>query len=152
ADITLVNKHNYHYQTTWLHESAAGTLHHDRVRMLISDVIDSNRVNLVYDTVVDIKKDENRIIMENDELEYDYLVIGLGFETATFGIKGLEENAFSITSIDTARKIREHMEYQFACYHNEEEERPELLNIVIGGAGFTGIEFVGEVAERIPEL
>src|SRR5699024_6980132 len=102
ADITLVNKHNYHYQTTWLHESAAGTLHHDRVRMLISDVINPRRVNLIYDTVVEVKPDDKRVILENDELEYDYLVVSLGFETATFGIKGLAENAFSIQSIDTA--------------------------------------------------
>ena len=32
ADIVLVNKNDYHYETTWLHEASAGTLHHDRVR------------------------------------------------------------------------------------------------------------------------
>ena len=35
ADITLVNNNDYHYQTTWLHENAAGTLHHDRTRIQI---------------------------------------------------------------------------------------------------------------------
>ncbi|HET7627969.1 MAG TPA: NAD(P)/FAD-dependent oxidoreductase [Bacillales bacterium] len=152
AHITLVNKHNYHYQTTWLHEAAAGTLHQDRVRMLISDVLDMNRVNLVVDTVVEIKPDENRVVLEKDELEYDYLVVSLGFETATFGITGLEENAFSITSIDSSRRIRDHIEYQFARYHDEDERKDELLTIVVGGAGFTGIEFVGELTARIPEL
>lgn len=151
AHITLVNKHNYHYQTTWLHEVAAGTIHQDRARMLISEVVDPKRVNLVYDTVVEIKKDENRVVLEKDELEYDYLVIGLGFESATFGIKGLKENAFSIRSINTCRQIRDHIEYQFARYHNE-GDRGELLTIIIGGAGFTGIEFAGEIAFRIPEL
>lgn len=152
AHITLVNKHNYHYQTTWLHEVAAGTIHQDRARMLINDVIDTKRIHFVVDTVVEIKKDENRVILENGELSYDYLVIGLGFESATFGIKGLEENAYAIRSVDTCRQIREHIEYQFACYHNEEEDRRELLTIVVGGAGFTGIEFVGELAARIPRL
>ncbi len=42
ADITLVNKHNYHYETTWLHEASAGTLHHDRCRYQIKDVINSS--------------------------------------------------------------------------------------------------------------
>lgn len=152
ADITLVNKHNYHYQTTWLHESAAGTLHQDRVRMMISDVIDPKKVNLVYDTVKEIKQDEQRVVLENSECEYDYLVVSLGFESATFGITGLAENAFSITSIDTARKIRDHIEYQFACYHNEKEERSDLLTIIVGGAGLSGIEFIGELTDRIPEL
>lgn len=152
ADITLVNKHNYHYQTTWLHEAAAGTIHQDRVRMLISDVVDTKRVNLVVDTVVEIKKDENRVILQNGELTYDYLVISLGFESATFGIKGLKENAFTIRSINTAREIREHIEYQFSRYHLEKENRDELLTIIIGGGGFSGIEFAGELAERMPEL
>lgn len=152
AHITLVNKHNYHYQTTWLHEVAAGTIHHDRARLLIRDVVDANRVNLVFDTVTEIKKDENRVILEHGELEYDYLVIGLGFETATFGISGLQEHAYSITDINSCREIREHIEYQFARYHARGDEEDELLTIIIGGAGFTGIEFVGEVAEKVPHL
>ncbi|WP_077622258.1 NAD(P)/FAD-dependent oxidoreductase [Sediminibacillus massiliensis] len=152
AEIVLVNKHNYHYQTTWLHELAAGTLDPNKVRMLISDVIDTSRVDLVHDTVVEIKKDENRVILENGELEYDYLVVGLGFEKATFGIKGMEENAFSIQSVDSSRLIREHIEYQFARYSSGEDTNEENLNIIVGGAGFTGIEFVGELAEQVPKL
>lgn len=152
ADITLVNKHNYHYQTTWLHEAAAGTIHHDRVRMKISDVIDTNKVKLVNDTVVEINKDDKRVILEDSELTYDYLVVSLGFETATFGIPGMKENAFSITSVDTSREIRDHLEYQFARYNNEDDKKDELLTIIVGGAGFTGIEFVGELAERVPKL
>ena len=152
ANVTLVNKHNYHYQTTWLHEGAAGTLHHDRIRIPIKDVIDQNKINFVQDAVVEIKREEKRVVLENDEISYDYLVVALGFESETFGIKGLKEHAFSIRSINSSRLIREHIEYTFAQYNNEEEKRDELLTIVVGGAGFTGIEFVGELANRIPEL
>ncbi|KGX86717.1 NAD(P)/FAD-dependent oxidoreductase [Pontibacillus litoralis] len=152
AEITLVNKHDYHYQTTWLHENAAGTLHHDRTRIKIADVVNLNRVNLVQDTVVAIEQDEKKIKLENGELTYDYLVVSLGFEAATFGIPGLLEHAFTIGNINSARLIRQHIEYNFARYNNEKEERPELLNIVVGGAGFTGIEYVGELVNKVPEL
>lgn len=152
ANITLVNKHDYHYQSTWLHESAAGTLHHDRTRITIKDVINTKKVNFVQDTVVTIKPEEKKVILENDELTYDILVVSLGFEAATFGIKGLEENAFMIESLNTSRLIREHIEYNFAMYHNEKEKNQARLNIVVGGAGFTGMEFVGELANRVPEL
>ena len=47
ADIVLVNKNDYHYETTWLHEASAGTLHHDRVRYDIRDVIDRNKVEFI---------------------------------------------------------------------------------------------------------
>ncbi|WP_138419932.1 NAD(P)/FAD-dependent oxidoreductase [Aquibacillus sediminis] len=152
AEITLVNKHNYHYQTTWLHEVAAGTINQNRSRIMISDVIDKNRVNLIHDTVVKINKNDQRIVLENDEIDYDYLVIGLGFEKATFGIPGMDEHAFSIVSVDSSRMIREHIEYQFARYKVEEAENDHLLTIIVGGGGFTGIEFIGELAEKVPQL
>lgn len=152
AHITLVNKHDYHYEATWLHENAAGTLHHDRSRVAIKDIIHSGKVNFVQDTVISIKPDEKKVILENQELAYDYLVVALGFEAATFGIPGLEENAFTIGSINQARLIKEHIEYNFALYNNEADKKPERLNIVVGGGGFTGIEFLGEIANRVPEL
>lgn len=42
------------------------------------------------------------------------------------------------------------MEASFAKY--ADEKRDELVTIVVGGAGFTGIEYVGELANRVPEL
>lgn len=152
AEIILVNKHNYHYQTTWLHEVAAGTINHNQARIMISDVINPNRVRLVYDDVQEVKKEEKKVIMENSELSYDYLVISLGFVTNTFGIKGMEENAFFIQDIDGCQLIRDHIEYQFAKYKNDPDSKDSDLNILVGGGGFTGIELVGELAERVPQL
>ncbi|MGP1908657.1 NAD(P)/FAD-dependent oxidoreductase [Metabacillus sp. JX24] len=152
ADLTLVNKNDYHYETTWLHEASAGTLHHDKARYQVKDVIDNSRVKFVKDTVVSINKDEKKIVLSNGELEYDYLVVSLGSHPETFGIKGLKEYAFGITNINAARQLREHIEYQFATYNTEEVKRDQRLAIVVGGAGFTGIEFLGELANRVPEL
>src|SRR5690625_1504645 len=152
ADLVLVNKHNYHYETTWLHEVAAGTINPNQARFMISDVVNPNRVRLIYDTVVEVNKEDQRVILENGEITYDYLVIALGFESNTFGIKGMEENAFAILDIDSSRLIREHLELQFAKYNSDEEVDESALTILVGGAGFTGIEFVGELAERVPQL
>lgn len=152
ADITLVNKHNYHYETTWMHEASAGTLHHDRCRYQIKDVINTSRVNFVQDTVKKIDKEGKKVVLETGELGYDYLVVALGSVPETFGISGLKEHAFSISNINSSRQLREHIEYQFATYNTEAEKRPERLTIVVGGAGFTGIEFLGELGNRIPEL
>ncbi|HLS60738.1 MAG TPA: NAD(P)/FAD-dependent oxidoreductase [Virgibacillus sp.] len=152
AKITLVNKNDYHYQSTWLHEAAAGTLHHDRTRIDIKDVVNMSKVNFIQDTVVSIAPEQKKVIMENEELEYDVLVIGLGFEAATFGIPGLEEHAFKIGDINSSRVIREHIEYNFAMYNLEEDKKQARINLVVGGAGFTGMEFVGELANRVPEL
>lgn len=152
AEIVLVNKHDYHYETTWLHHAAAGTLHHDRVRFDINNLIDRNKVTFIQGTVVEIDTEKNKVLFENDEISYDYLVVALGGESETYGIKGLKENSFAIVSVNAARKIRNHIEYQFATYHTEGKKNEEKLTIVVGGAGFTGMEFLGELTDRIPKL
>ncbi|RWR06349.1 NAD(P)/FAD-dependent oxidoreductase [Siminovitchia fortis] len=151
ADIVLVNKNDYHYETTWLHEASAGTLTPDQVRYDIANVIDRSKVDFVKDTALKVDTEAKKVQLEKgDDLSYDYLVIALGGAPETFGIKGLDKYAFSITNVNTARQIREHIEYQFATY--KVDQKPERLTIVVGGAGFTGIEFLGELGNRIPEL
>lgn len=152
ADIVLVNKNDYHYETTWLHEASAGTLHHDRVRYDISSVIDRSKVDFVQATALKVDHQAKKVMLDNGELAYDYLVVALGGVPETFGITGLDTYAFSITNVNSARQIRDHIEYQFATYAVEEEKKSERLTIVVGGAGFTGIEFLGELGNRIPEL
>ncbi|MCF6092461.1 NAD(P)/FAD-dependent oxidoreductase [Microaerobacter geothermalis] len=152
AEITLVNKHDYHYITTHLHEPAAGTAHHERIKIDIKELIDEKKVNFIEGIVKEIKPDQNLVLLEDgQELSYDYLVIALGSEPETFGIKGLREHALSIRNIDSVRMIKEHIEYMFSKYNNE-PDCEECLTFVVGGAGFTGIEFVGELADRIPAL
>ena len=80
------------------------------------------------------------------------MVVGLGPESETFGIQGLKEYAFSISNLNSARKIQEHIEMQFATYYTTKEKKDSQLTIIVGGAGFTGIEFLGELTQRIPKL
>ena len=80
------------------------------------------------------------------------MVIGLGSESETFGIQGLKEYTFSISNLNSARRIREHIECQFATYHEAKENKDSQLTFVVGGAGLTGIEFLGELTHRIPKL
>ena len=153
AEVILVNQHPYHYFTTKLHEPAAGTRHHESARVLIEKVIDPRKVTFIQDRVKAIRPKIRSVYLENrqEALDYDYLVVGLGSAPETFGIRGLLENAFFISDIDSVRMIREHIEYMFAKYRNE-EQRDEYVTIVVGGAGFTGVEFVGELVDRMPSL
>lgn len=151
ADVTLVNKHDYHYITTHLHMPAAGTDKPENARVNITKLIDEFKIDFVKSTAVQIRTQEKKIVLEEGTLSYDYLVVGLGGEPETFGIPGLKEYALNIRSINSVRFIREHIEYQFAKFKRE-PSRTDLLTFIVGGAGFTGIEFVGELADRIPEL
>lgn len=152
ADITLINKNEYHYESTWLHEAAAGTLLPEQVRYDIKDVIDSVKTKFVQATVEAIDVAGKKVTTDNGVFTYDYLVIGLGFEGETFGIPGLDKYALSIANVKAARYIREHIEFQFATWSTEDVKDDSRLTIVVGGAGFTGIEFLGELGNRVPEL
>ncbi|EAD1456614.1 NAD(P)/FAD-dependent oxidoreductase [Listeria monocytogenes] len=151
AEIVLVNKNDYHHETTWLHEAAAGTIEPEKLMYPLDKVVNNTKTTFIQDTVVKINKDEKTVTLDaNGDISYDYLLIALGSEAETFGISGLKEYAFTITSVESVKKIRAHIEAQFAKWKTE--PRDELLTIIVGGAGFTGIEFLGELTNRIPEL
>lgn len=151
AEIVLVNKNDYHHETTWLHEAAAGTIEPEKLMYSIDKVVNKSKTTFIQDTVAKINKDEKTVTLTTKgEIAYDYLLIALGSEAETFGISGLKEYAHTITSVESVKKIRAHIEAQFAKWKSE--QRDELLTIIVGGAGFTGIEFLGELTNRIPEL
>ncbi|WP_252313616.1 NAD(P)/FAD-dependent oxidoreductase [Sinobaca sp. H24] len=153
ANVTLISKHDYHYQTTWLHEPAAGTMHPDRTRMNIKDVIDTTKIKFIQDEVVEIKPAENKVVLKNTgSAEYDYIVTGLGAVPETFGVEGVFEHAYSKWTLNGARQIKDHIEYMFSKYNNDSEPKEADLSFAVAGAGFTGMEFIGELSERIPEL
>ncbi|MEG0438065.1 NAD(P)/FAD-dependent oxidoreductase [Solibacillus cecembensis] len=151
VEIILVNKNDYHYETTWLHEVGAGTISPDKARYPIASVINSG-VKFVQATVESVDVNTKKVGTSAGEFTYDYLVFGLGFEGETFGIPGLKEHALALSNINTARQVREHIEYQFASWSLDEVKDDSKLTIIVGGAGFTGIEFLGELGNRVPEL
>ncbi|WP_252315301.1 NAD(P)/FAD-dependent oxidoreductase [Sinobaca sp. H24] len=153
ANVTLISKHDYHYQTTWLHEPAAGTLHPDRTRMNIKDVLDMTKIKFIQDEVVEIKPSENKVVLKNTgSADYDYIVTGLGAVPETFGVEGVFEHAYSKWTLNGARQIKDHIEFMFSKYNNDTAPKEADLAFAVAGAGFTGMEFIGELSERIPEL
>ncbi|MBB6450180.1 NADH dehydrogenase [Geomicrobium halophilum] len=153
AHITLVSKHSYHYLTTWLHEVGAGTLHHDNARMEIRKVLNPGKTNIVQDTVTGIHTEDKTVTLKSgDDLSYDYLIIGLGATAETFGAEGVYEHTYHAWTLDGAREMKDHIEFQFAQYPQQKEHKDKDLTFVVAGGGFTGIEFIGELSERLPEL
>lgn len=152
VDVTLINKNDYHYEATWLHEASAGTLNYEDALYPITNVIDRNKVNFVKAEVTKINKDDKTVETSNGIFEFDILVVALGFESETFGIEGMKEHALQIENINTSRRIAKHLEDRFANYASSKEKDENDLAILVGGAGFTGVELLGELTERIPEL
>jgi NADH dehydrogenase len=151
AEIILVNKHDYHQLITQLHEPAVGAKSDKDIIISLNSILGMKKIKFVKDIVEKINKEEKTVeLKQSGTLSYDYLVVALGSETEFFGIPGLKEHSFTMKSVNQARRIREHIEQCFANYN--EEKRDSLLTFVVGGAGFSGIELVGEMADKFPEL
>eukprot|EP00922_Rhytidocystis_sp_ex-Travisia-forbesii_P060976 GHVS01090451.1.p1 GENE.GHVS01090451.1~~GHVS01090451.1.p1 ORF type:complete len:607 (+),score=58.88 GHVS01090451.1:240-2060(+) len=88
------------------------------------------------------------------KLNYDYLVVAVGAESNTFGIKGVKEYAYFLKEVEHAQQIRKQVMDNFetaALPVTTPEERKRLLHFVIVGGGPTGIETAAEFADFIRE-
>jgi len=152
AEITLINKNDYHYEATWLHEASAGTISYEDLLYPVESVVNKDKVNFVKAEVTKIDRNAKKVETDAGIFDFDILVVSLGFESETFGIKGMKEHAFQIENVLTARKLSRHIEDKFANYASSKQKDDKDLAIIVGGAGFTGVEFLGELTDRIPEL
>ncbi|MCL6636988.1 MAG: NAD(P)/FAD-dependent oxidoreductase [Alicyclobacillus sp.] len=147
---TLINKNPYHYLTTLLHEAAGGRGDPMNYTVPIRQLLKKPSSRFVQDEVVKLDRDRRTVVGRHGEYPFDWLVVGVGWVPEYFGIPGLAEHSLVLRDIDTAIQIREHIEAQFASYL--QDPNPSRLRIVIGGAGLTGIELLGELVDWIPEL
>ncbi|MGZ4032219.1 MAG: NAD(P)/FAD-dependent oxidoreductase, partial [Tumebacillaceae bacterium] len=148
---TLVNKHDYHYFTTLMHETAGGrSERYEDYKADLTEILRADTSRIVVDTVQELRPQENKVVGEQGTYDYDYCVVALGNAPEYFGIPGMQENALVLRSLETSKQIHEHIEKQFASFKEDGDERK--LKIIVGGAGLTGIELCGELAETLPEL
>lgn len=150
VEITLINSNPYHTLLTELHEIAGHRTEKESVMVDLYSVFKATKVNVVRDTVANIDYKEQVLTSEKGSYKYDYLVLGCGAEPAFFGVEGVQENAFTIWSLKDALKIRTHIESVFEKAQGEKDvmKRKELLTIIVAGAGFTGVETVGELFDQ----
>lgn len=150
AEVTLISKHDYHYQTTLLHKVAIGTLSARKARIYIRKILDLNKVHFIKDKILSFEPEAKRVIGNGGVYEYDYLVIALGFRPDDFGIKGVKKYAHKLSSLNAALKLDKLIEYRFKEYCHT--KNADDLSVIVCGTGFTGIEFAAELASRLDEL
>ena len=147
--ITLIDKLPYHTLMTELHEVAGSRVEPESVQVDLRKIFHRSKVNIVTEEVQKIDVDNQKLITDFAEYQYDYLIIGTGSEPAFFGVPGVKEHGFTLWSMKDAIRIREHIENMFAKAAKERnaKKRQAMLTFVVAGAGFTGIELIGELVE-----
>ncbi|ETD26541.1 NAD(P)/FAD-dependent oxidoreductase [Helicobacter canis] len=150
ADITLISKHDYHYQTTLLHKVAIGTLSSRKARIFYRKILDPNKIRFIKDKIIELCPEENKVIGNGGVYEYDYLIIALGFRPDHLGVKGVGKNTYRLSSLNAALKLMKNIENKFKEYTHTKNVQD--LSVIVCGTGFTGIEFTAELATQLDEL
>lgn len=148
--VVLLDKHNYHTFQPLLYQVATGGLEAGSIAYPIRKVIQEYKdFYFRLTSVKEIDTPNQKIISEIGDLHYDYLVIATGSKTNYFGNKEIERNSMSMKTIPQSLNIRSLIleNFEQAVLTTNEADKNALINFVLVGAGPTGVELAGALAE-----
>lgn len=142
ADLIWISEHDYHLVLHETHRCIRDPSIQDKVAIPIGE-IKSPTTRFIQGRVTDLDPDDQAIELDDDStVAYDYALVTLGSQTAYYGIDGLAEHSLTLKSLDDALTIHDEIK---AAARGASPDDP--AQIVIGGAGLSGIQSAGEVAE-----
>ena len=156
VEVWLVNRENFSLFTPLLPEVCSGNL---EARHCVTALRAQLRRPSSWAVTAEVERidcDAKQVIViggdgDQHRLNYDSLVIALGGETATFGIKGITEYAVGMKTLADAFALRNRIieMLERADLEQDPDERRAQLSFVVGGAGFSGVETAGEVEDFV---
>lgn len=155
VNITLIDKNSFHTYLTELHEVAGGRVEASSIQYDLQRIFKKYpKVQLVTDKVLRIDYDKKEVIAAHQTLAFDYLLLAMGGEANDFGTPGVKEHAFTLWSIEAAERLHDHIMdvCKRAMVEHDAAKRRALLTFTVIGAGFTGIEMIGELIDWVPIL
>ena len=154
-DVTLIDRTNHHLFQPLLYQVATGILSPGLIAPALRRVVKKQRnTRTLLAEVVDIDVERKTVraatpTEQELDLPYDYLVVAGGATHAYFGHPEWAEHAPGMKSIEDARMLRSQIlgAYELAELATDEKERDAYLTFVVVGAGPTGVEISGQLAE-----
>ena len=148
--VTLIDKRNHHLFQPLLYQVATTTLTPSDIAAPIREVFrDQPNVSVLMDTVTGVNKEQQQVLLGDRALDYDYLVLATGARHSYFGRDDWAPYAPGLKRVEDATEIRRRVLTAFeqadACA--DADERSALMTFVVIGAGPTGVEMAGAIAE-----
>lgn len=113
----------------------------------LAEIFAGMSVDILIDSVTGIDRSKRTVsTASGNALDYDGLILSLGVKTNYFGIKGLDQYAYGIKSLQDAEKLKHHLHQQLI-----DEHEPDM-NYVIIGAGPTGVELAAALPGYIKKI
>jgi len=151
VDVILIDRRNFHLFQPLLYQVATGSLSPGEIAAPLRGVLSKQKnAQVLLGEAADIDPDEKRVILRDGAtVGYDSLIVSTGSQTSYYGNDAWREWAPSLKSVEEATAIRHKILYAFECAErsNSEEEASAWLTFVIVGAGATGLELAGALAE-----
>jgi NADH dehydrogenase len=150
AAVTLVDRQNHHLFQPLLYQVATAGLSAPEIAQPIRSILSECRNLTVFmDTVKEISLKEQKVVLGEQTLKYDYLLMALGSVTTYFGHPEWEAFAPGLKTLDDAVRIRRDvlLAFEKAETATKAEDLERLLTIVVVGGGPTGVELAGAFAE-----
>lgn len=148
--ITLIDKNPYHYLQTEAYGYIAGRFDVHEVAIDLKNWCDGfdERVNFINNEAIDINFEVKEVELNDETISYDYLIVATGAKTHFFSfIEGLREHSFGVKNLQKAHNFR--VQFEDVIYKKlryEEGYDKGEINIVVGGAGLSGVEVAAEMA------
>lgn len=148
-DVLLIDKINHHQFQPLFYQVAASQIEPSNISFPLRNIFkDYENVQIRLAEVLKIEEEKNLIITTIGEFNYDYLVVAIGCKTNFFGNENIEKNSFTLKTTYDAITVRNHILQTFEkIISASDQEKESLFNIVIVGAGPTGVELAGSFAE-----
>ena len=122
----------------------------------ISEILGKKNIAFAVDEIKSIDPLKKVVkCVSGADYQFDYLVLALGSETAYFDIPGLENFSFGFKSISEAMRLKKHLHDLFVECKNRKgsiDEKISLLQVVVVGAGPSGVELTGELVVFMKRL
>lgn len=150
VQVTVIDQHNHHLFQPLLYQVATAGLSPADISAPIRSILKKQaNTRVLLAEVTDIDTEEQRVIMGDDSLPYDYLIVATGARHSYFGHDEWEQYAPGLKSIPDATAIRRDILLAFEAAERETDpvKRDALLTFVLVGAGPTGVEMAGAIAE-----
>ncbi len=141
AEIILIDRNSYHQLMQEIHLVASGFRTEDQLKIPISSLIQGKKIKFIQSNVKKILPDKMIVMLDSEEIKYDELIICLGSSTKYFNIPGADKYTLPLRSIYDASIIFDHI--------SKIIKEDKKHNIVIVGAGATGISLGSALAEMI---
>src|SRR5690348_9751373 len=151
VDITLIDRRNFHLFQPLLYQVATGSLSPGEIAAPLRGVLSRQKnAQVLLGEAADIDPVAKRVILrDGTAYPYDSLIVATGSQTSYYGNDDWNTWAPSLKSIEEATAIRHKILYAFESAERAatEEEARAWLTFVIVGAGATGMELSGALAE-----